>query len=191
MNSRVVAGDGQRRRPWAAPAGSRRASRLTPSVTLIVFSPDARRMSSCTAGSPLPARRALVGRSSRVFGVADVGDPDRRAVHGRDDDVVESVGGVDAAERAQQQLRLCPARSCRRESRRSPLNRVAHLIDRQARRRSASRCRRRCGFRAARPPLRSTWPTPSTDLERALHLLVGDLGERAQAHGVGRQDDAS
>src|SRR6476646_8355463 len=65
----------------------------TPSITATVFSPIARRMSSCTAGlSPNPT--------------ADVGHTDRRAVLRGDDDVVEILGGVDPAERPQQQLAL-------------------------------------------------------------------------------------
>ena len=77
-------------------------------------------------------RPPTVGRSERVLGVADVGDADRRAVLRRDDDVVEVLGGVDAAERAQQQLALA-------------------LLDRAARNLDV----------LVRPPRRGTWSIDS------------------------------
>ena len=121
---RVVAGDRQRDLLRQRALRSSQLA-LTPSTTAIVFSPVARRTSSITAGfvvQPHRRGRPLGG----VLGVADVGDADRRAVHRRDDDVVELLGGVDASQRPQQDLRPCPARRCRPASRRS-------------RRRSASR----------------------------------------------------
>ena len=58
-----------------------------------------------TAGAAV-SQTATRSGAERVLGVADVGDPDRRAVDRRDDDVVELFGGVDATERAQRELPL-------------------------------------------------------------------------------------
>ncbi len=82
-----------------------RACARTPSITATVFSPMARRTSSMTAGV-LPSQTAVVGRSklssARPMSETRIGVP----FAGRDDDVVEVRAGVDAAERAQQQLSL-------------------------------------------------------------------------------------
>ena len=54
------------------------------------------------------------------------------AVDGRDDDVVELVGGVDAAERAQPDLPLALLERAAGNLDVLLLDRVAHLVDRQA-----------------------------------------------------------
>ena len=84
-----------------------------------------------------------------VLGVTDVRDPDRRAVLGGDDDVVEVVRGVDAPHRPQQQLPFALLDRAARDLDVLGDHRVAHLGERQAVRSSASRCRRRCEFRAS------------------------------------------
>ena len=61
---------------------------LTASITATVFAPDWRRTSRVTVGTPFEAReRALL--LGAVLGAADVADADRRAVDGRDHEVVE------------------------------------------------------------------------------------------------------
>ena len=95
---------------------------------------------------------------------------------------VELVGGVDAAERPQHDLGL------------ALLERAAGDLDVLATAIASRTWSIGQAVRVelldvddewisrARPPASDTSPTPSTDLERALDLLVGDLGERAQAH---------
>ena len=73
----------------------------------------------------------LRGRSVRVFGVADVRHADRRAVHRRDDDVVELVGRVDAAQRPQQELGLALFDRAAGNLDVLATHRVADLLDRQ------------------------------------------------------------
>ena len=101
---RVVADD-RTLTPAAAFARSSSSFAWTPSMTATVFSPIARRMSSITAGAPR-SQTALVGRSvvssAWPMSATRIGVPFFRG----DDDVLELLGGVDPAERPQQQLAL-------------------------------------------------------------------------------------
>ena len=136
------------------------------------------------AVQPHRLARALGG----VLGVADVRDADRRAVHGRDDDVVELLGGVDAAQRAQQDLRLALFDGAARHLDVLGGDGVADLLDRQAvavQLLDVDDDVDLAGAAAAEVDLADA----VDGLDGALHLLVGDLGERAQAHRVRRQDD--
>ncbi len=81
-------------------------------------------------------RRAVVVHEERrrhslncVLGVAHVGNPHRRAVDGRDDDVVELVGRVDASERTQTDFPFSLLDRAAWDFDVFFLNRVAHLVD--------------------------------------------------------------
>ena len=103
----------------------------TPSMTATVFSPIARRMSSITAGVS-PSQTALVGRwnvsSAWPMSETRIGVPFRVATTMS----LKSVGGVDAAERAQQQLPLALLDRPARDLDVLGDDGVAHLGHRQA-----------------------------------------------------------
>ncbi len=162
---------------------------FTASVTLMVFSPDARRMSSCTAGRAVLHEHRGRDLLNRVLRVADVGHPQRNAVDGRDDDVVELLAGIDAAERAQPDLPLALLERPAGNLDVLLLNRVAHLVDRQAVRVQLLDVDDDVNF--ARPVAADGDGADAVDrLQRALDLLVGDLGQRAQARALPRDDQA-
>ena len=121
-------------------------------------------MSSCTAG----LSSSMNERGQRLLRPCPRRSRCRRRRTGvpltrRDDDVVELIGGIDAAERAQPDLPLALLERAAGNLDVLLLNRVAHLVDRQAARVQlldvdddvdfARRGRRSC----------VTSPTPSTD----------------------------
>ncbi len=133
---------------------------------------------------PDGARRPL----EAVFRVPDVRDANRRAVPRRDDDVVEIRRRVDAAERAQQQLALALLDRAARDLDVLRHDRVAHLGDRQPVRvelLDVDDDVDLAGAAAGEADLADAVDR----LDHARDLLVGQLGERAQAHRVGRHDE--
>ena len=152
----------------------------TPSITDTVFSPMARRTSSMHRGRlPHPHRR---GRTlEAVLRVADVGDADRRPVLGRDHDVVEVRGRVDPAERAQQQLALTLLDGAAGNLDVLRDDGVADLGHRQAVRvqlLDVDDDVDLAGAAAGQADLADA----VDGLDGAGDLLVGELGERPQAH---------
>ena len=120
-----------------------------------------------------------------VLRVADVGHPNRRAVHRRDDDVVEVLAGVDPAERPEQQLAFALLDGAPGDLDVLRDDGVAHLRDRQPVRvelldvdDDVDLARAGAGDRDLADAV--------DRLNRPRHLLVRDLGERPQAHRVGR-----
>ena len=129
---------------------------------------------------PDGARRPLEG----VLRVADVGDANRRAVPRRDDDVVEVPGRVDAAERAQQQLALALLDRAAGNLDVLGDDRVAHLGHRQPVRvqlLDVDDDVDLAGAAAGEADLADAVDR----LDDAGDLLVGQLGQRPQAHRVG------
>ena len=158
----------------------------TPSITATVFSPIARRMSSMTAGV-VPSQTAGRRPLEAVFRVADVRDANRRAVPRRHDDVVEVRGGIDPAERAQQQLALALLDRAARDLDVLGDESVAHLAHRQLVRVQLLDVDDDVDL--ARAAAGEADLADAVDrLDDARDLLVGDLGERAQAHRVRRDD---
>ncbi len=122
-----------------------------------------------------------------IFRVAEVGDADRRAVLGRDDDAVEVFGQVDAAERPQQHLPLALFDRSARHLDVLVDQRAAHLIERQAEGVELLDVDDDVDFAGA--------AAGDADLADAVgglnhprDLLVGDLGQRSQAHVLRRHD---
>ena len=130
---------------------------------------------------PHGARGALGG----VFGVADVRDLDRRRIDGRDDDVLELIGGIDAPQRSERKRRLPLFEQPAGNFDVLLLHRVAYLIDRQAVRVQLLHIDHDLDFARATAG-EADLPDAVDRFEAALHLLVGDFGERPQAHRVGR-----
>ena len=140
-----------------------------------------------TAGwlaQPHAARRAL----GAVLRVPDVRHANRCAVPGREDDGIEILRGIDAAEGAKQQLPLALLHRAARNLDVLSHHGIAHLADRQ--------------------PIRAQLldvdddvnlaGTTSTEidladavdgLDGAADLLVGQLRQRSQAHRRGRHDE--
>ena len=156
----------------------------TPSITDTVFSPIARRTSSITAGV-FPSHTAEVGRSklSSACPMSEmrIGVPSLVAT-------TMSLKFAVASTRPSVRSSSCPcpARRCRRESRRSRRRWRRAPGSSTARRSSASRCRRRCGPRA-RGRRQADLADAVDGLDGAGDLLVGELGERPQHAPVTRR----
>ena len=116
-----------------------------------------------------------------VLRMADVRHADRRAVPGRDDDVVEVRGGVDAAERAQQQLALALLDRAAWDLDVLGDERVAHLGHRQAVRVQLLDVDDDVDFARAAAG-EADFADAVDGLDDPRDLLVGELGQRAQAH---------
>ena len=162
---------------------------LTPSITLIVFSPDARRMSSCTPGRPsaMNSEVATFLTESSAYPISDTrsGTPFTVAT-------MTSLNCSVASTRP----------SVRRPTSHLPcssvppgistfscLNGVHHLVDRQSVRIQLLDVDDDVDF--ARAIAAHRHGADAVDrFERALHLLVGDLGERAKARARAREHEA-
>ena len=116
----------------------------------------------------------------RILGVADIGDPDRRAVDRRDDDVVELVGRIDAAHRPQADFPFALLERAARNFDVLLLDRVAHLIDRETAGVQLLDIDHDVDF--ARPIAADAHVADAVHgFQRPLDLLVGNLGQRSQA----------
>ncbi len=120
-----------------------------------------------------------------VFGVADVRHPNRRAVLGGDDDVVEFLGGVDAAHRPEQQLSLALLDGAAGNLDVLRDHGVAHLRHRQPVRVQLLDVDDDVDL--ARAAAGDGDLADAVDgLDDTGYLLVGNLGQRPQAHRVRR-----
>ena len=133
-----------------------------------------------------PHRR---GRSlEAVLGITDVRHANRRAVLRRDDDVVEVVGGVDAAERPQQELAFALLYRTARDFDVLGDDRVAHLRQRQSVRIQLLDVDDDVNLTGAAARDRHLTDAVGR-LNRPRDLLVRKLRQRPQAHRVGRDHD--
>ncbi len=128
------------------------------------------------------------GPLKAVLRVPDVRDPDRRAVPRRDDDLVEIGRRVDAPERAQQQLALALLDRAARDLDVLRHDGVAHLGDRQPVRVELLDVDDDVDLAGASAG-EADFADAVDGLNHARDLLVGQLGERAQAHRVGGHDE--
>ena len=123
-----------------------------------------------------------------VLGIADVRHFHRRAAHRRDDDVVELVGGVNAAERPQQDFGFALLDRAARHLDVLALDRVAHLRDREPVGIQFLEVDHDVDF--ARATASERHFSDAVDrLDAALDVLVRNLGERPQAHRIRGCDD--
>src|SRR5262249_8549790 len=123
----------------------------------------------------------------RILGIADVGNADRRAVDVGDDDVVEFLGGVDAAHGPQPDFPLALLQRAAGNFDVFLLDGVADLIDRES-----------AGVQLldvdddvdlARTIAADADVADAVHrFERALNLLVGNLGQRPQAGALAGDD---
>ena len=119
--------------------------------------------------------------------MADIGNANRRVVLRRDDDVVEILRRVDASERAQQELPLALLDGAPRDLDVLGDDGVAHLRHRQPvgiQLLDVDDDMDLAGAAAGEADLADA----VDGLNRAGDLLVGELGDRAQAHRLGRDD---
>ena len=159
----------------------------TPSMTATVFSPIARRMSIITAGAS-PSHTALVGRSdvssARPMSAMRMGVPSLVATTM----LLKSVRRVHAAEGAQQQLALALLDGAAGNLDVLRDDGLAHLVHRQAVRVELLDVDDDVNFAGA--SARQAHFADAVDrLDAAGDLLVGQLGQRSQAHRLGRDDE--